>query len=203
MEDGGEECKPLSGQQGFPVTAVLLSRGGGSSTGREAAWDRWTSPAPTPLLPPTATYLIKNTSLPLLMCKAKCMYICTHVVCECFQTVFKVLLVQLQNHLRTRLQCSIFCVIFFSFSAYSPLSYPLAFESHLSLTLPFSLTFFFSFFSPQLLQQEVVGRSWCQWHMAFHCAKHSYKRQAHQSWLWPDEGREQSSDEWRSGLTCC
>lgn len=47
--EGGDECKaPFSGQWSFPVTAVLLSRGGGSSTGREAAWDRWTCPAPPP-----------------------------------------------------------------------------------------------------------------------------------------------------------
>lgn len=45
-------------QWSFPVTAVLLSRGGGSSTGREAAWDRWTCPAP----PPTTASLIKNRS---------------------------------------------------------------------------------------------------------------------------------------------
>lgn len=45
-------------QSSFPVTAVLLSRGGGSSTGREAAWDRWTCPAP----PPTTASLIKNRS---------------------------------------------------------------------------------------------------------------------------------------------
>lgn len=37
---------------------MLLSRGGGSSTGREAAWDRWTCPAP----PPTTASLIKNRS---------------------------------------------------------------------------------------------------------------------------------------------
>lgn len=47
-----------TGQWSFPVTAVLLSRGGGSSTGREAAWDRWTCPAP----PPTTASLIKNRS---------------------------------------------------------------------------------------------------------------------------------------------
>lgn len=45
-------------QWSFPVTAVLLSRGGGSSTGREAAWDRWTCLAP----PPTTASLIKNRS---------------------------------------------------------------------------------------------------------------------------------------------
>lgn len=36
--------------------------------------------------------------------------------------------------------------------------------------------------------------------MADHVTKHSYQRQAHQSWPWPEEGREQVSDEWCSGL---
>lgn len=79
--DGGRERQPprpplplslffFSGQWSFPVTAVLLSRGGGSSTGREAAWDRWTCPAPPPLSPPTTASLIKNRSPPLSMCLA-------------------------------------------------------------------------------------------------------------------------------------
>lgn len=45
------------------------------------------------------------------------------------------------------------------------------------------------------------SRKRCQWHMAFHCAKHSFKRQVHQSLRKPE--RMQTPDGWLFGLTCC
>lgn len=98
---GGGVRAPSLDSRAFPVTAVHLSRGGGSSTGREAAWDRWTSPAP----PPTTAPLIKDTSPPLRTC------VCTRVVCQSCQLYFKSPPVEAQSCRISR--CSIFIFLFF------------------------------------------------------------------------------------------
>lgn len=98
QREGGDECKPpFSGQWSFPVTAVLLSRGGGSSTGREAAWDRWTCPAPPPLSPPMTASLIKNTSWP----QSECSWVDAYAVCGRVEVANFVWLPQILHRFQT------------------------------------------------------------------------------------------------------
>lgn len=81
---GGTEGWRAGGWRGgvrAPFWTVGLSSNSCASLTRrrQQHWDRWTGPAPPPLSPPTTASLIKNTSLPLLMCGAECMYMCIHV----------------------------------------------------------------------------------------------------------------------------